>query len=97
MYFITCFATAAGTAESDIEQRTFGFYDNLEDCKSALFENRCDLHECYYDQAVVERIGQGIHAESAEMAWLAWDEEKGGFFVCNKPQWANGWRNFAFG
>lgn len=75
MYFITCFTT---TAEEIPNQRTFGFYDHFEECVSALHENRSDMHEFYYYQAVVERIKCGIHSRAEEMAWFAWNEEKAG-------------------
>ncbi len=92
MHFITCF--------SDIGEnyRTFGYFNKLEDCYFALHENFFDMNEAgYYTYAVIEKIVEGIHSPSKQIEWFAWNEEKEGFFETEKPEWANGWCNFALG
>ena len=46
---------------------------------------------------VVEKIGKGIHSHAKQIAWFCWDEERKGFYEREKPEWAEGWYNFALG
>ena len=95
MYFITCFSNF----ETDYLDnfRTFGFFSDYEDCRRALNGNWCDMHEFYYDFAVVECMEEGIHSHAKQMAWFRWSEEKKGFYETENPDWANGYCNFALG
>lgn len=95
MYFITCFSNF--DSEYIEDSRTFGFYENFETCKTALQENWCDMHELYYDFAVIELIDEGIHPRTESETWFRWNNERGGFFETEKPDWSSGWVNFALG
>lgn len=84
MFFITCFTKIP--TEDDFTNigstRTFGYLESFEDAEKALNENWCDMFECYYDYAVVEEIGPGIHcyAGKDERTFFKWDRNKNGFF-----------------
>lgn len=77
--------------------RTFGYFSELSECYHALHENQCDMYEFCYEQAVIERIGEGIHARAEEIEWFAWDEKRGGFYEVAKPEWSVGLCNHALG
>ena len=62
-----------------------------------LNENVCDMHECLYEFAVIESIGQGIHSHAKEVAWFRWNEEKQGFFEIEKPECTRNYSNYALG
>ena len=55
------------------------------------------MHEFYHTYAVVEKIGKGIHSRPEKVVWFKWDDEKEGFYETEKPEWAEGWSNFALG
>lgn len=95
MYFITCFSDCE--SEYDMDSRTFGYFAELSECYRALHENQCDMYEFCYEQAVIECIGEGIHAHAEEIEWFAWDEKRGGFYEVAKPEWSIGWCNHALG
>lgn len=100
MFFITCFSKCEKDELGWFDggaSRTFGYYDNFEDCKRALNENWCDMHEFLYLYAVVEKIDQGIHAIAEDEVWFKWDEKRQGFFEISKPECANGFTNHAIG
>lgn len=96
MYFITCFSNFESEYLSN--SRTFGYFSDYATCIETLNLNVSDMCEAgYYSYAVVEKIGEGIHPRAEEIAWFTWIEEKEGFYVTEKPEWANGWSNFALG
>ena len=95
MYFITCFSNFE--SEYLDNYRTFGYFSELAMCIQALNENLADMNERYYTYAVIEEISEGIHSHAKQIAWFCWDEEKEGFYETEKPEWANGWCNFALG
>ena len=96
MYFITCFCVDESKNECT-DSRTFGYFADYNECQTALRENWCDMHEFYYTYAVVEKISEGIHSHAKQIAWFCWDEERKGFYEREKPEWAEGWYNFALG
>ena len=95
MYFITCFSNFE--SEYLDNYRTFGYFSELAVCIQALNENLADMNERYYTYAVIEKISEGIHSHAKQIAWFCWDEEKEGFYETEKPEWADGWCNFALG
>ena len=95
MFFITCFSNFE--SEYLDNYRTFGYFSELAMCIQALHENWADMNEGYYTYAVIEEISEGIHSHAKQIAWFYWDEEKEGFYETEKPEWANGWCNFALG
>lgn len=100
MFFITCFEKCEKDGRGCFvtgDMRTFGYFDNLEACTQALNENVCDMHECLYEFAVIESIGQGIHSHAKEVAWFRWDDEKQGFFETKKPVCTRNYSNYALG
>ena len=100
MFFITCFEQCQKNELGWFDggnERTFGFFDNLETCKQALRENWCDMNETIYNFAVIEYIPQGIHPKAREIAWFHWDKERDGFFECEKPNATNHIVNHALG
>ena len=97
MYFITCFDSTSEFGCPD-DSRTFGFFSDTATCKTALNENWCDMRECCYDYAVVERIEEGIHPRAEEICWYKWNNELQGFYeITKRPKWAESWCNFALG
>lgn len=82
MYFITAMTEIPkiGITTKDYDSRCFGYYATKDEAFQSLAENRCDMFEYYYGNAVVERIGAGIHPDVEERWWFAFDQEKDGFF-----------------
>ena len=96
MHFITCFCVDESKNECT-DSRTFGYFADYNECQTALHENWCDMHEFYYDYAVVEQIFEGIHPRPEKVVWVKWGDEKEGFYETEKPEWTNGWYGFALG
>lgn len=80
-------------------QRTFGFEFSYEDAVEALNSNSCDMRECLYSYAIVERIFRGIHPDcmKEDRSWFKWDDDKKGFFETEEPRWSIGQCNFSIG
>ena len=99
MFFITCFSQMKRTRGSfdGGAVRTFGFYETLDDAERALNVNSCDLHECLYKYAVVEKMEPAIHPYVEQEVWFKWDEDRQGFFRISKPKETEHYCNFALG
>lgn len=98
MYFIT----ALTHVNFDVENvkgypnsRCFGYYADLETAKRKLKYNTMDIHELYYNYAVIEKIGEGIHADVEEEYWYKYNRENGIWKPINKPETTKGICNFA--
>ena len=90
-YFITCFDdrwmentrrffdNEQPTGEQG-STRCFGYYADRGVAESAVERNACDLHECLYTWAVVEGVGEGIHAgamtDGENQTWYQWVDGK---------------------
>ena len=100
MYFITCFSKCERNERGFFcggAQRTFGYMPTFEEAEKALNTNACDLFECLYEYAVVEKIGPYIHPDVEEEVWFQWDNDKRGFYRIEKPKASYGTCNFAIG
>ena len=101
MYFITCFEQCKTHHELGFfdggSSRCFGYYEMLYDALMALKENKCDMHEGIYWYAVIEKIGEGIHAMVEEEYWFKYDREQDGFFEIKKPKETRNVCNHAIG
>lgn len=103
MYFITCFQKD-GTEKIDGlpnfgTMRTFGYLENYDEAEKALNENWCDMYECVYNYAVIEKIGpgkvKGLACKEEDRKWFQYDREKDGFFQIKKPLSYEITQNFA--
>lgn len=104
-YFISC-CTKDGSTKDKLgfpdfgSYRTFGFYYDLDEARTALNENRCDLRECLYDYAVIEKLYPKIHPlcfEPDDIEWYKYDEDRTGFFLDPENINKAGPCNFALG
>lgn len=104
-YFITC-CVKDGSNKDKLGfpdfggYRTFGFYYNLEEARAALNENRCDMHECLYDYAAIEKLYPKIHPlclDAEDIEWYKFDTDRKGFFLDQKNINKAGPCNFALG
>lgn len=83
MYFLT---TAFIENNDVIRTRTVGYFKNPELAEEILNNNCYDLYECgYYNMATIEAIEDGIYKYDLEPMWFKWDNQKQGFFRCEKP------------
>ena len=87
MYFISCIfiKSEMDVNEIDVDEkdiRTFGFFNDYETCVLALHNNWVDMHECYYQYAVVEEVNEGIHPKVESYYWFKWDKKRKGFYEC---------------
>lgn len=95
MYFITCMERLPNEKDAGGDLRTFGYYKELLEAEKALEENRLDMHEYLYDYAVIERIGEGVHADAKVMGWFKYNQDKKAFEVI--PKHETFYVNFAIG
>lgn len=79
------------------ERRTFGWFAELYDANCAVRYNRCDIHECYYNYAVIEEINQGIFGMAVKEWWWKWDKKQQRYLSINKPKKFKQLTNFGMG
>lgn len=79
------------------EQRTWGFYFNREDAVDSLHRNVTDMHEFFYNYAVIEEYDEGISGYTGERQWFRWDHNKNGFFEIDEPSYVKNIHCFALG
>jgi len=75
---------------STLDQRTWGWFEKLEDAKKAIQENGEDMYENSYSYAVIERIAEGFMGgeETPREWWFKWKgtwKEGGGISAKYKP------------
>lgn len=65
-----------------------GFYYSYTNAIVALHTNSCDMHECCYNYAMVERVFPGLYTciKPSDRTFFKWDEEKRGFFEIDEPE-----------
>lgn len=98
MFFVTSFEHLPDEKYLHVgDSRTFGYFDTYNVAVQSLHENWCDMHECLYGYAVIEKIGQGIHAIAGERQFFKYDREKDGFFEIDEPPEVKHLYNFAIG
>ena len=100
MYFITCFGKCGANELGWFDygdKRTFGYYEDYDNAKTAVEANSLDIHEGIYAFAVIERILPGTLPLAEEIAWFRWDDEKDEFVKTDKPECTYGTCNHAFG
>lgn len=77
--------------------RTWGFYSNAEDAIDALHNNEADMHECFYDYAIIEEYNEGICNDTSCYQWFKWDNDRGGYFEIDEPRCVSRMCCFAIG
>lgn len=86
--------------DSPDNRRTVAWYpkDEMETVVEGLSENMGDLEEAgYYQWAVIEETHWGLYPHIEACHWFRFDQEKGGFFPCDPPEWAANTCNFGIG
>lgn len=72
-----------GLAEIE-ESRTIGYFLTLEAAKRAIKNNICDIHENYYNYAVIEGVEPGLYSSTESVSyWYKWT--KNGYRRIQKP------------
>lgn len=63
------------------DSRIVGFYENLEDAVSAVTENWGDIHEYYYEYAIIEKVEEGLYnsGTSEDRKVFKWDSKAKAF------------------
>lgn len=100
MYFITCFSKYEKTELGwpDIgASRTVGYYLHKEWAIEDLHNNNCDIRECLYDYAVVEKIPIGLYPIAEETIYFKWDKDRQGFYEIDGTDMQDNCGNYAFG
>lgn len=79
------------------DQRTWGFFENKEDAVDVLHRNATDMHEGYYDYAVIEEYEEGLCPWAENYQWFKYDESRDGYFEIDEPDCVKNICNFAIG
>ena len=79
------------------DTRTWGFYSDVNDAISALHNNRTNMHECFYDYAIIEEYNEGICNGTLRYQWFKWDNERDGYFEIDEPRCVSRMCDFAIG
>lgn len=98
LYFITAFQKLPKENFLDTgSSRCFGYYPDFERADAAVRANQCDLHECLYMYAIIERIDWGIHAFAESRWFYEYNLEKRIFEPIEEPESLKHLINFAIG
>lgn len=77
--------------------RVVGYKETFDQAKTALNENRCDIHEGIYKYAVIEEILSGLYPDVINRWFFKWDNKKRGFFEIEEPKEVSEYSNFTIG
>lgn len=100
MFFITCFQYIRKEPKKFLDigdSRVFGYFRTLEQAKNALAKNTLNMHEYYYNYAIVEEIDEGIHPEVESRYFFEYNKELNGFLPIDEPIEFKHNSNFAIG
>jgi len=67
------------------ETRCWGFFSDKGKAAQSLHENWFDMHENFYDYAVIEEYEEGLFNDTGKRQWFKWDEERQGYFEIEEP------------
>ena len=80
MYFITGFTKYEIDEKTHTPNigsaRTFGYYMNSYDARSAVKYNYCDIFELTYEYMVIEHIEEGLYQLAFGRMFFKWNNEK---------------------
>lgn len=79
------------------DDRTWGFFSNKDDAVRVLHNNITDVHESFYEYAVIEEYYEGIGSSTQNRQWFKWNDKKGGYVEINEPICVRNICNFAIG
>lgn len=94
MYFIT---TIHSKDENSIDTRCVGYFEDLETAKIILENNACDLFECLYEYAVIEKVEEGLYQLPKKEYWFVINKTYDGYVAIEKPSKFKGWAVFGIG
>lgn len=94
--------------DDPLQKRCFGWFDSFEKSEKAVLENRCDMHECFYNYIVIEKLYEGIHSlcHENDQVWYKWKsgnqkddefDESGKWERVEKPEQFKSMINFGIG
>lgn len=67
------------------DNRTWGWYGQLDAALDAVHRNLTDLHETVYDYAVIEETGEGVCPDIVSERWFRFSRSENGYRPCEKP------------
>jgi hypothetical protein len=94
MWFITSIRVLDN--EIILSSRCWGYFSSKEECIKILHNNITDIHECYYNYAVIEKINEGLYPLPIEREFFEYNRDSSGFFEIKEPEW-DFTGNFAIG
>lgn len=65
--------------------RTWGFYTCFSEADRVLHNNITDMHEGYFNYAVIEEYEEGISGYTGESWWFKFDYDLGCYTRIDKP------------
>lgn len=97
LYFVTVIGTTNYGKEYD-RSRCWGYYHKLEDAIEAIVENHTDIHECWYDYALIESVPYGVlPMGTKEIKWFKWNDDNNKYEETTKPKFSEQIVNWAIG
>jgi hypothetical protein len=67
------------------DSRVWGWFPTFAQAFRIVHENRTDIHECYYEYAMVELVPSGICAMPRKEWWWKWDIETERWLKAARP------------
>lgn len=101
-WFVTMIETETDDSTPDVntkDHRCWGFCTSFEEAEQAVLQNVTDIHEEWYQWAVIEEYGPGVPTLSAIGAerWYHWNELYSRYHEVKQPDWAKNIVNWAIG
>src|SRR3990167_4097242 len=105
-YFVTVIQTEKDTLDKECGKwntRCWGFYPTLEMAQEAVLQNVTDIHELWYQWAVIEEYYYGVPAMTSQVMgegserWYHWSDLYKKYHETTKPKWADGIAGWSIG
>lgn len=66
--------------------RCWGWYEEYEDARHDIENNVCDMHECLYKYALIERVEERTHPFPKKITWFKWNRDTEKYEECEEPE-----------
>ena len=73
------------------DERTVGYYLNLDDAEISVTNNSLDIYENLYEYALIEKLEEGLYPKGLERYFYKYNKEKDTYDLIDEPKEFKSW------
>jgi len=92
----TIFTITGMPAKVSLDNRSFGFYFDLDEAIDSVKRNRGDIHEDMFEYVVVEEYPEGVFSIPVNEYWFRFNRSLEIYIECERPEFLTYIKCFGF-